>query len=195
MKPISVILIALFFMVACKKNDSNNPAINDRAINKTITAIKVGTNFIISDYLDLDDDGKLDINFGGILSDSTKYLTIEGVNDSTKILSDFLSYSFFPGGIVPISRSMSANTIVDVSSSHWVSEIYMSLIVEKVNKEFNSGLQGDGDTYLAFQLLKNNGDKSYGWMLLNVSSDLKTIVIKEVAVNTVANKSIKVGEK
>ncbi|MBK6275515.1 MAG: hypothetical protein IPF58_12835 [Saprospirales bacterium] len=50
-------------------------------------------------------------------------------------------------------------------------------------------------TYLAFQLIKNNGDKSYGWMLLNVSSDLKTIVIKEVAVNTVANKSIKVGEK
>jgi hypothetical protein len=92
MKSISVILIALFFMVACKKNDSNNPAINDRAINKTITAIKVGTNFIISDYLDLDDDGKLDIKFVGNITDSTKFTNIEGVNDSTNILSDFKSY-------------------------------------------------------------------------------------------------------
>lgn len=195
MKPISVILIALFFMVACKKNESNNPSFNDRAINKTITAIKVGTNFIISDYLDLDDDGKLDIKFVGNITDSTKFTSIEGVNDSTNILSDYKNFPSYLGGIVPISKSMTANTLVDVSSSQWVSLSYMSLISTKVNKAFNDGIHGNGDTYLAFQIEKNTGDNYYGWMLINVSSDMKTIIVKEVAVNTVANKSIKVGEK
>lgn len=195
MKPISVFFIALLFMVACKKNDNDNPAINDRVINKTITSIAVGPNFIISDNLDLDDDGKIDIKFLGSITDSTKYTSIQGENDSTNILSEFIPYASFLGGIIPISKSISTNTLIDVSSSHWVDLSYMSLISTKVSKEFNNGIHGDGDIYLGFQLVKNTGDKFYGWMLLNVSSDMKTIVVKEVAVNTIANKGIKVGEK
>ncbi len=195
MKSIYVFILASFLTVACKKNDSNNPAINDRVINKTITAIAIGSNFIVSDYLDLDDDGKLDIKFAGNITDSTKFTNIEGVNDSTNVLSDFKSYPFYLGGIIPISESVTNNTLIDVSSSHWVNLCYMSLISTKVTKEFNDGINGDGDTYIAFQIEKNTGDNYYGWMLINVSSDMKTIVIKEVAVNTVANKGIKIGEK
>ncbi|MFN8283583.1 MAG: hypothetical protein U0U67_10240 [Chitinophagales bacterium] len=195
MKSITVFIIALLFTVACKKNDNNNPAINDRTINKNITAIKVGSNFMVSDYLDLDDDGKLDINFEGILSDSTKYLRITGVNDSTNILSDFVSFPSFLGGIITIPKTLTTNTLVDVSSSHWVELTYIAFISTKVTKEFNDGIHGDGDVYLAFQIEKNTGNNYYGWMLINVSSDMKAITVKEVAVNTVANKGINIGEK
>lgn len=195
MKSIYVFILALLFTIACKKNDSNNPAINERTINKTITAIKVGSNFMISDYLDLDDDGKLDIKFAGAISDSVSYISISGENDSTYILSDFVSNPVALGGISPISKKLTTNTLVDVSSSQWVYQSYMSFFSTKVNKLFNDGIQGDGDVYLAFKIQKNTGDNYYGWMLINVSSDMKTIMVKEVAVNTVANKGIKVGEK
>lgn len=185
---------ALFIAVSCKK-EKNDPTINDRVINKTITPIPIGLNFMISDYLDLDNDGKIDINFFGQITDSTKTLTLKTENDSTLILSGFQPYTSFPGGIINTTKDVAANTFVDASSSYWIALSYTALLNTKKTKEINTGFHGAGDKYVALKLLKSSGQDFYAWMLINVSEDFKTIVVKEVAVNTIPNKGITVGAK
>lgn len=195
MRTTMLLLTALLFAVSCKKGDNNDPTITDRVVNKTITAIPVGLNFMTSDYLDVDNDGKIDIRFYGQISDSSKVLTLESDNDSTLILSGYETYAPFPGGLIVTTKDLALNTLVDVSSSYWTKLSYTDALITKKTKEINVGFHGKGDKYLALKIMKPSGQDFYAWMLINVSDDLKTIVVKEVAANTTPNEGIKIGEK
>ncbi len=195
MRKTTLLMAACLLAFACKKEDNNDPTITDRVVNKTITPIPVGPNFMISDYLDVDNDGKIDINFFGQITDSTKTLTLKTDNDSTLILSGYTPYASYPGGIVPTTKDVAINTLVDVSSSYWIAVSYTALVSTKKTKEINTGFHGAGDKYVALKLLKPSGQDFYAWMLINVSEDFKTILVKEVAANTTPNEGIKIGEK
>ena len=56
------------------------------------------------------------------------------------------------------------------------------------------GINGQGDKFVAFRQGSGSSFK-YGWMKVNVSSDGKTFVLKEMAMSNVFNKVIKVGAK
>ncbi len=186
------IFLAVILISSCKKKNELDPTIHSRVINKTITPIKFGNNFMFSDYLDIDNDGKLDVDFTGTLTDSIDVIQIQESNDSVEILSTIVSVEQFT---YPTTKELTIGTLIDVSSSHWSKTSILSYINIKKGKELSFGIQGKGDVYIGIKIKKPDNNNYYAWMLLNVSADLNTIVVKEVGVNKILNEGIKVGEK
>ena len=51
-----------------------------------------------------------------------------------------------------------------------------------------------GDAYFGFKLFRNGGSH-FGWVLLNINTESKTLTLKEYAVNRTPNRPIKAGQK
>jgi hypothetical protein len=188
MYAILIMLIALAPM-ACKK-ETNDPNIDDRAINKTINAVIGGSGFAYTDSLDIDNDGFIDFKFQCTGNDSTQVLVL--INKDANILTENVNIN---GDIVPTNKNISSGDVLEAGSLTWVNAAYVSYKSIKVANNFDGGIHGKGDKFFGFQLKKSVGNYLYAWVKVNLSDDHKTFIIKEVAVQKVINKSIKVGEK
>lgn len=183
------VLIAALPM-ACKKAESNDPNIDDRTINKTINAVVAGSGFGYTDSLDIDNDGFIDFKFQCTGNDSTQVLIL--VTKNANILTENVNVN---GDVIPTNKTISSGDVLDASSSTWVNATYISFKSIEVGNSFDGGIHGKGDKFFGFQLNKSAGNYLYAWVKVNLSDDHKTLTIKEVAVQKVINKAIKVGEK
>lgn len=188
MYAILIMLIALAPM-ACKK-ETNDPNIDDRTINKTINAVVAGSGFGYTDSLDIDNDGFVDFKFQCTGNDSTQILIL--VTKNANILTENVNVN---GDVIPTNKTISSGDVLDAGSSTWVNAAYVSYKSIKVGNSFDGGIHGKGDKFFGFQLNKSAGNYLYAWVKVNLSDDHKTLTIKEVGVQKVINKSIKVGEK
>lgn len=186
-----LIMIIAVLPIACKK-DSNDLNIDDRAINKTSVATASGDNFVGIDSIDIDADGLIDMIFqhGVSASDSIELLVFQFRN--ANVLSENIDIL---GDTVPTTKLLSLGTSIDASSTIWQQTAYSSYISKSIGHLADFGIHGKGDQFLAFQLKRSVGNYLYGWMKVNLSNDSKTLIIKELAVQKVINKAIKIGEK
>ena len=185
---ILIMLIALAPM-ACKK-ETNDPNIDDRAINKTINAVVGGSGFGYTDSLDIDNDGFIDFKFQCTGNDSTQTLIL--ITKNANILTENVNVN---GDVIPTNKTMTSGDVLEAGSLTWVSAAYVSYKSIKVANNFDGGIHGKGDKFFGFQLKKSAGNYLYTWVKVNLSDNHKTFIIKEVGVQKVINKSIKVGEK
>lgn len=186
---ILLVLIAALPM-ACKKETPNDPNIDDRTINKTIVATASGSNFVIKDSLDFDLDGAVDLQLIGIIDDSVQAFIISAHGGS--LLTEQITIL---GSFISTNAQLSSGVVLDASSLSWTSSSYASYNSTRVGLVGQFGIHGKGDQFIGFRLNKTAGNYLYGWIKVNLSDDSKTLIIKELAVQKVINKAIKVGEK
>ena len=188
---IYAILIVLItaLPIACKK-EANDPNIDDRTINKTFTAIASDDNFIIEDSIDTDLDGIFDIIFTAFIGDSSQASTSFVRNGGLLIENKTIL-----GDVYPLNKNLATGDLLDVNSLTWNNSAFSSLKTIIVNNTADDGIHGKGDKYFGFRIKKSTGNYLYGWLKVNLSDDFKTFTIKELAVQKVINKAIKVGEK
>jgi hypothetical protein len=188
---IYVLVIALLALapMACKK-ETNDPNIDDRTINKTYTATVSGSTFSRIDSIDIDNDGTVDMFFNHSGNDSSQIMV--AVFKDANVLTETINIQ---GDMLPVSRSLPSGMLIDASSTIWSNTTYSSGKSIRVGNLYDFGFHGKGDVYWALQLKKSTGNYLYGWIKINLSDDHRTLIIKEVAVQKVLNKSIKAGEK
>ncbi len=183
-----VLLFTVFIAInACKKEkETNNPAIADAAIDKTIEA-KYPTliNFI-------------DINIDGEAIQDFEFVISHGDNDPDNHTVDLRvydnKYQFLTKMIddAIVINKVEMNSKIEPALSTWGGNTIL------LYHKFNMYLYGStdiGDQYFAFRKRNTAGGYYYGWMKVNISNNGEKIEIIDYALNTVADTPIKAGEK
>lgn len=182
---ISVLL--LMSITGCKKNDTNDPNIEDKIINKTFTTNGNAARYGADDSIDVNGDGTYDIKFlfGGVSNADTSFYG--GACLKGQVVSNTQNLG---GNPLILTTSISNGTSVSSASATWNDFGFLgaTLISSKI------GFAGDGDNLIGFRF--NPGDGyHYGWMKLNISSDYKILLVKELAYHKTVNTEIQAGAR
>ncbi len=174
--------------VACKK-DKNDPNIIDKTIGLNLS-IGASPSFQV-DSLDIDGNGLSDLGFALITQkhDSTMVAYMASLNENSafKVNSNYTLMIFDEGSQLDAISTSSSN-IGEIGIFH----------NKNLGTSTNIGIGGQGDKYIAFALrdaIAAPDDLHTGWMKVNLSSDLKTLTIKELAYQKNPGVGIKVGAK
>lgn len=191
-KSITIILLFCICFIACKKEEADNPNINHRVVN---LELKVSSyNAASASKIDINDDGVHDFQLGLELNKASedKYYYYIGLDYESDTRNEFLTQIINSDEFI---KPLQNDDLISGSSSIWYyySEV---LIVDKDpgKPETKYGFSGNGDMLIGVRFLIGT-ELHYGWMKINVSSDFKTVIVKEVAYNIVPNVEIKAGEK
>lgn len=175
--------------LSCKKDDKNDPNIEDKTLNKVITAS--GVDFFSEDSIDINSDGVFDFNFsiGGELYDGNTYAYgyINGTRAGNALLT---TEQTFLGYTMEVLTAKNSGDAINSTSTDWTEESYIGY---KYNSD-QIGHANGSDKIFGFRF-KIGSDTHYGWVKTNLASDYKTLTIKEIAYNKTANAEIKAGEK
>ena len=173
--------------MACKKEatEADDPNIVHRDLNKTIF-IASSTNVV--DTIDIDLDGIFDVGFA-IYSSATSIVSIvAGLHNSTGIYCDTATAGGSTKFVNGANAGFTAESIY--SSSKWKN----IGAIDIQNSTKTGGLSGQGDKYISFA--HRTGLKLFnGWLKLNLSTDRKTIVLKDLAYSVLPATPIKTGAK
>lgn len=184
---------SLVIPVACTpENPEITDNIQDAVLNKTITAVGTAADFTIHDSLDVNNDNKADFDFfldGGTYGPSVTFAScnIDQLNGSGAVLT---SQQLFDGLNIPVAVAKTVDDTIRSSSTNFTDICYFG---NKYNANV-VGYAGGGDKYLGFKFTATDGTH-FGWMKVNLASDYKSIVIKDVAYDKRPNTAIAVGAK
>lgn len=188
-KLLSIIFVSLI-LSSCKKADTNsnnnNTGYYSKQLNQNIT---IGTG---------DVSASAKINIGNeFIGVSIFYNSTDSygfyINDP-----DFGNSKVYLLGTSDGLNVYNTNDIINNSLYLWMSVSIFGYEQTTSGIEKNTIPPGSGDKYIGFKISDYSSStvKNYfGWLLLNYSTDKKTITIKEYAYNKTANEQIKVGQK
>jgi hypothetical protein len=192
----SILLLAIIVMlVSCKKNsevvEPDNPNINHREINQEM---KLGTYNSNSEMgIDINNDGMLDFEVDLYLFKTSDieyeyeaYLDREQTGN--EVLTQQIDSTAY---ILP----MQSNALVSGGTTGWNAYSNIFEIEKQVSMaETRYGYAGNGDMLIGVRFMIGT-QLHYGWLKMNVASDLKSIIVKEVAYEIRPNVEVKAGEK
>ncbi|MEZ5053667.1 MAG: hypothetical protein R2807_02685 [Chitinophagales bacterium] len=181
--------LCLIALTSCKKEGSTN--IIHKNINQQIVVNSelLDTAIILNFNDDLLDDFFARIRYLGLIRESSFSLFLASDDSRNQVLS-------FEDAEYIIAKKILNNTSIDSNSTIWHSNGYLyyqhrlggSIIENYVD------VVGAGDVFIGIRFIID-GQYHYGWLKVAVSTDFKTINIKEVAYNKIPNVAIKAGEK
>jgi hypothetical protein len=190
MKKINLYVMLLFLcsIAACKKEEVNNPDIEDVILDFSIeTTDPIGN---AAKDLFIDGEALQDFTFVIVHPDDNpnQHLIQVDVYDSKYELLT----NWEPGIVYTSIRTIQKGSNIQPILSEWKSGsfvLYISLTVG-----VTAGFTDIGDQYIAFRKKNSAGGYFYGWMLVNIENGEK-ITIKEYALHKIADTPIKAGEK
>lgn len=181
---------------ACKKDEKDNPSIDDKVLNKVIS-IATGQDEK-EDSIDVNLDGVFDFYVGvgqGTYDGETyNYFYIEGdYDENNQLLTSNLKIEGYDYAFL---KPLAGGTSISSSSTIWNGYGYGAYKVSGPEENFDIGdiKAGSGDKYIGFKF-KNGSNVHYGWMLVNYASNARSLTIKELAYHKDANTAIEAGDK
>ena len=190
-KKISIVLVLSMSLLACKKEEPDNPNINHRTVN---LEMKVSSYNAESDMsIDINDDGMLDfeleLELDNDAADDYFYeLWLDYYQTGNEYLTQEINSDEF---IKPLNK----NDLISGGSSTWYRYCNFFVDVKSPgNPEEKYGFAGKGDILVGVPFMIGT-ERHYGWMKINASTDYKTIIVKEVAYEIRPNVEVRAGEK
>lgn len=178
--------------ISCKKDKavSDDPEIDAITPNLNLSAPSVGS--LDSSIVLLGNDIYLTV--GRYYSNDVVYIDFDGNSVFQKdndVTVNGSSWDFLP--------TLNEGATIDTASAAWLDggdndDGYFFVKDNSPAPGASYGINGQGDKFVAFRQGSGSSYK-YGWMKVNVSSDGKTFILKEMAMSNVVNKVIKVGAK
>lgn len=209
------IAIAAVLPLSCKKDDSTNgggggtgaddPNITVRSLNLTLTdndpakrvSSPTGTSYVTQN-LDIDNNGTPD--FIGLVSyykyNADNITLYSGITSSDTLTGNAISTYFITDDEIPMAKSLSTSQQMNSSTpSYYVGYTgYFYKYDGTVQYDFQTEFKGKGDKYVGIKF-KIGTEFHYGWIKLNLSTDAKTLIIKDVAYDIRPNTPITIGAK
>ena len=190
-KKISIVLVLSMSLLACKKEEADNPNINHRTVN---LEMKVSSYNAESDMsIDMNDDGMLDFEIELDLyrnsdSELEYYAAIDYEQTGNEVLTQAIDGDEY---IISLNK----NDLISGGSSTW----YRYATIFELDRdpgypELSYGFAGKGDLLVGVRFMIGT-ERHYGWMKVNASTDYKTIIVKEVAYEIRPNVEVRAGEK
>ena len=190
-KKISIVLVLSMSLLACKKEEADNPNINHRTVN---LEMKVSSYNAESDMsIDMNDDGMLDFEIELDLyrnsdSELEYYAAIDYEQTGNEVLTQAIDGDEY---IISLNK----NDLISGGSSTW----YRYATIFELDRdpgypELSYGFAGKGDLLVGVRFMIGS-QLHYGWMKVNASTDYKTIIVKEVAYDIRPNVEVRAGEK
>lgn len=184
--PIVFFLFLLMFS-ACK-TESNDPLIEDKTINKTITTGGSSSRYGADDSIDVNGDGDFDFKF--------LFGAVSGVTDTTFyggacIKGDVLTYTQNLGTTSTVFTTIfNKGDKISSSSTIWSTFGFAAGTLGTTS----IGIAGAGDKLIGFRF--NAGDGThYGWMKVNIAENYTSLKVVELAYHKTPNTEIEAGVK
>ena len=183
------ILLFICLIAACKKEEINNPDID----NVTLNFVFENTDPIDISYSNLNITGSARPDFQFSISHPN-----EDINQHSIALEigneDFEFLAYLPDDAIAIQK-VNKGIEIKPSSTYWKGNVILMYhyVISGANI-YEYGFSDIGDQYIAFRKKNSGGGYFYGWMLVNIENGEK-ITIKEYAIHKIADTSIKAGEK
>ena len=184
--PIVFFLFLLMFS-ACK-TENNDPLIEDKTINKTITTGGSSSRYGADDSIDVNGDGNFDFKF--------LFGAVSGVADTAFyggacIKGDVLTYTQNLGTTTTVFTTVfNSGDKISPSSTIWNSFGFMAGTLETSS----IGIAGAGDKLIGFRFSAVDGTH-YGWMKVNIPDDYKSLKVVELAYHKTPDTEIEAGVK
>ncbi|HUM52845.1 MAG: hypothetical protein KA174_10925 [Chitinophagales bacterium] len=195
MKTIKIItLIAIVILaISCKKENVNNntvdnPNITHRILNKEIIAkADLTTEFSL---IDIDNNGVDDFAVELYLQKFSENVRLLGIPSGNASLATTAS-SEDPY----IIQNLAAKSKINTTSKDWSQLSFLSIYKNLPSIPLvDVGYAGKGDVLVGVQFLID-GNTHFGWLIINISSSRKYIIVKEVAYDIRPNVEILAAEK
>lgn len=189
MKKIHLYAMLLFIcsIAACKKEEVNNPDIDDVTIN------------LSAENTDPTDVGYKDISINNEVNPVFQFFIFHPDEDPNKhtielrIYNSNYEFLIVPSGLFFINK-VEKNTELKPTSEIWHINNGQFIKMYYKSGATEYGFSDIGDQYIAFRKKNTTGGYNYGWMLVNIERGEK-ITIKEYALLKIADTPIKAGEK
>jgi hypothetical protein len=187
----SMFTIIILLIISCKKESTeitDNPNIIHRVINKELIA----KSDLTTDY------SEFDIDNNGV-NDFVIELHLQKFAQNVRLLGipiGNVSLAMTTSSEDPyIVKNLVSKSVINTTSKDWSQLSFLSIF----NNEFTAnvvdeGYAGKGDVVIGVQFLID-GNIHFGWIVVNISSTRKYIIVKEVAYDIRANTEILAGEK
>lgn len=189
-----ILLIAIVsFFASCKKEETTS---SDIVFKKLNTQVDIGSAFEFDSTISINFDNNSTQDFYlqfsyfsiGRLSEYNLYISTDDSRNQWLIYHD---------GEENIAKNLIVEDVIDSTSTTWEDNImfyrkHTNNGVIQVNFTENVGV---GDVFVGVRFIADDGEYRYGWIKLAISSDFKTIKIKEYAYHKQPNVAIKAGEK
>lgn len=189
-----ITLIAIVMLaISCKKenvnnNTADNPNIIHRVINKELIA-KSDLTTEFSEF-DIDNNGVNDFVIELHLQKFAKNVRLLGIPIGNASLATTA------GSEDPyIVRNLAAKSTINSASKDWSQLSFLSIYNNDPSVPIEDiGYAGKGDVLIGVQFLIN-GNTHFGWIIINISSTRKYIIVKDVAYDIRPNVEILAAEK
>lgn len=187
MKNIYFLLLGFILLFnGCTKNNQNSPA-HFAYLNVNQTFIASHNQFFQT--YDIDNDGQVDWGFiyeQPIANSNEVQLSAGEVNLHLPAFVVDTSRKILP---IPVGFNIGSGLSYSEAASIFDNTAFPQ------NPDFNISLGGIGDFYLGFRSQNPSYTNTfYGWARLNLSADGKTLIVKDMALNTVNGGSINAGQ-
>lgn len=186
-----IILLLSMSLLACKKEEADNPNVNHRTVNLEMKVSSYNANSDMG--IDINDDGMLDFEIELDLykvsnDDYDYYAEIDYEQTGNEILTQVINSDEY-------IKLLSKNDLISGGSSTWYRNATIFEIERSPgNPEENFGFAGKGDILVGIRFMIGT-ERHYGWMKINVAADYKTIIVKEVAYDIRPDVEVRAGEK
>ena len=189
---------ALTMLTACKKEDDNNPDINDVDVDPDIS-VTAPTNSGATANIDFNNDGIVDVvaysyayDYGA--SDNINYGYF-GTNSGSEFLVTEEQVTIGTGSYaVDLARGLSEGTPVSGTQMTWADEAMLGVKGTYSGVPVSAGQFLGSDKYVGVRF-SAAGNTHYGWMLVGMTANGSSVTVKEYAYHETANTSIGAGEK
>lgn len=183
MNKIHLLLSVIFLYSGCTKNNQNAPSsFAYLSVNQTYS----NSSATYQSY-DINNDGQVDWGFNFGVDGLSTY---NQSSPTTNITTYITGITWDAAEILPIGYVVSSSKQF---SNHSNITIVGRTVYTEIDANYN--VLGTGDFYIGFKSQNPTFTNSfYGWARLNLSSDGKTLIVKDMAINGVNGGSINVGQ-
>ena len=186
-----IILLFSMSLLACKKEEADNPNVNHRTVNLEMKVSSYNANSDMG--IDINDDGMLDfeieLDLYKVAEDDYDYeLWLDYEQSGNEFLTQEINSEEY-------AKPLNNNDLISGGSSTWYRYCtFFEIEKSPGNPEEKFGFAGNGDILIGVRFMIGT-ERHYGWMKVNASSDYKTVIVKEVAYDIRPNVEVRVGEK
>ncbi len=185
-KFLSILMLSMT-LLSCKKEETGSNEIVHQNLNieiKATLSFLFDTIVLINFNKDTDNDFFLRMRY----SESPR-----GINHDLFFASDDSrnQWLVYESGEDAIASLLNSNSKIDSTSSIWSGS---GILYRKTLSENLTAAVGSGDVLVGIRFVIDS-KYHYGWMKLFVSSDFKSVILKEVAYKIRPNVEIRAGEK
>lgn len=183
----SALLLSSVLVLSCKKEEADDPNIEYRSINKSVTSVTAGVASV--DSFDINNDGKSDLNI----------LAVANVTADSAVLY-----------IVGSAAAVYIDSTQTFASTYKIKNLYKDEVPEKLGTQRlwgnltyaalrrgtdKKGYAGVGDVFIPVFFRATTLKIHYGWIRINVSSDFRTLKVVDAAYHVTPETSIAMGAK